>query len=236
MPCFKTVKNILMYLSLAPLLFACTTGGAGAAREPSTLDAAGQAQAVQDLLTQAADIAVNRLGRPDGYWGDPRLRIRMPDDLMRLEKALRRLGLEHYAEEFVESMNRAAEEAVPSTKPVLIAAVRKMQLADAVAIVRGDADAATRYFRTHTESQLNAQLKPIIARATAQAGVTAAYKRMLRKSAFLDKRLDPARLDLDAYVTEAALDGLYVMLAEEERRIRRDPRARTTELLRKAFR
>lgn len=230
------MKNILMCLSLAPMLFACATSGAGPAREPSTLDTATQGRAVQELLGQAADIAVNRLGKPDGFWGDPRVRIRMPDDLARLEKALRRLGLEHHAEEFVESLNRAAEEAVPSAKPILIAAVRDMQLVDAVAIVQGDADAATRYFRAHTEAQLRTQFKPIIARATAKAGVTGAYKRMLRKSAFLDKRLDPARLDLDAYVTAAALDGLYFMLAEEERHIRRDPRARTTELLKKAFR
>jgi len=225
-----------MCLSVAPLMLACVASGTSPARESPTLNAASQAQVVRDLLTQAADTAVNRLGKPDGYGGDPRVRIRMPEDLARLEKTLRRLGVEHYAEEFVESMNRAAEEAVPSAKPILLAAVQDVQPGEAVAIVQGDADAATRYFRAHTESQLRTQFKPIIARATAQAGVTAAYKRMLRKSTFLDKRVDPARLDLDAYVTREALDGLFVMLAEEERRIRQDPRARTTELLKKAFR
>jgi hypothetical protein len=235
-PCFNAMKNILICLSVAPLLLACAAGGIGAARDPSPLDADAQAQVVQDLLGQATDNTVNRLGRPDGYGGDPRVQIRMPEALARLEKTLRRLGQERYAEEFVESMNRAAEAAAPSAKPILTAAVRKLQPEDAVSIVQGNHDAATRYFRTHTEAELMAEFKPIIARATAQAEVTAAYKRMLRKSAFLDKRVDPARLDLDAYVTQAALDGLFVILAEEERRIRQDPRARTTELLKKAFR
>jgi hypothetical protein len=230
------MKNILICLSVAPLLLACAAGGTGAARDPSPLDADAQAQVVQDLLGQATDNTVNRLGRPDGYGGDPRVQIRMPEALARLEKTLRRLGQERYAEEFVESMNRAAEAAAPSAKPILTAAVRKLQPEVAVSIVQGNHDAATRYFRTHTEAELMAEFKPIIARATAQAEVTAAYKRMLRKSAFLDKRVDPARLDLDAYVTQAALDGLFVILAEEERRIRQDPRARTTELLKKAFR
>ena len=157
----------------------------------------------------------------------------MPEELRRFEKALRRYGLERYAEEFAESLNRAAEAAVPVAKPVLLAAIRDMSLSDAVGIVRGDDDAATRYFRAHTDAVLREHLKPIVAEATARANVTAAYKRLMKKAAFLEKAVEPGYLDLDTYVTRAALDGLYLLMAEEERRIRRNPLARTTDLLKK---
>jgi len=230
------MQKVLTGLSLTLLLFACASGGAGPAPEPAAVDTAGQARAIREMLTQSAALAVNRLGQPDGYAGDPRVRIPLPEELMRLDKTLRRLGLERYTEEFVDSLNRAAEQAVPAAKPILVEAVRKLTLADAVSIVRGDETAATRYFRAGTEKELFAQLKPLIAQATGQTGVTAAYKRMLRKATLLDKRAEPGRLDLDNYVTQGALDGLFVMLADEERRIRRDPRARTTDLLKKVFR
>jgi len=193
-------------------------------------------QAVRQTLSQSADTAVNRLGRADGYWANPLVRIPLPEELRRFEKALRRYGLERYAEEFAESLNRAAEAAAPHAKPVLLAAISDMSLSDAAGIVRGDDGAATRYFRVHTEAALRERLRPIVADATAQANVTMAYKRLMKKAAFLEKAEQPGRLDIDAYVTQAALDGLFLLMEEEERRIRRNPQARTTDLLKKIFR
>jgi len=193
-------------------------------------------QAVRQTLSQSADTAVNRLGRADGYWANPLVRIPLPEELRRFEKALRRYGLERYAEEFAESLNRAAEAAAPHAKPVLLAAISDMSLSDAVGIVRGDDGAATRYFRVHTEAALRERLRPIVADATAQANVTMAYKRLMKKATFLEKSVEPGRLDIDAYVTQAALDGLFLLMEEEERRIRRNPQARTTDLLKKIFR
>lgn len=195
-----------------------------------------QTKAVRQALEQSADQAVNQLGRTDGYWANPRLRIPLPAELHSLEKTLRRYGLERYVEDFAQSLNRAAEAAIPVAKPVLMAAIRDMSLRDALAIVRGDDQAATQYFKAHSDAVLQERLKPIVAQATENANVTAAYKRLLKKAAFLGKSVDLARLDLDAHVTRAALDGLYLIMAEEERRIRRDPLARSTELLRKIFR
>jgi len=195
-----------------------------------------QAQAVRQALSQSADTAVNSLGRADGYWANPRVRVPLPEELRRIEKALRRYGLERYAEEFAESLNRAAEAAVPVAKPVLLAAIHDMSLNDVAAIVRGNDDAATRYFREHTETALRERLRPIVADATAHANVTASYKRLMKKAAFLEKAVEPGRLDLDAYVTRAALDGLYLLMAEEEQRIRRNPLARGTDLLKQVFR
>jgi len=225
--------TFLFFLSLS----ACVGSLAGQlARDIPTPDTDTQAQAVRQALLQSVDMAVNSLARADGYWANPQVRIPLPEELRRAEKVLRRYGLERYAEEFAESLNRAAEAAVPVAKPVLLAAIRDMSLSDAVGIVRGDEDAATRYFRAHTDAALRERLKPIVADATARANVTAAYKRLMKKAAFLEKAAVPGQLDLDAYVTRAALDGLYLLMAEEERRIRRNPLARTTDLLKKVFR
>ena len=222
-------------LLLTPMLLAaCGSGLPGLVRPAEELVSADVV--VRELLDQSVDRAANRLGLPDGFWGDPRVRIGLPEELARLEKGLRRLGLERYSDELRESLNRAAEQAMPAVKPVVLDAVRDVTLADAVAIVRGDENAASRYFRMHTEASLRANLKPIVAEATGRGGVAAAYKRLLKRAAFLEKVVEPGELDLDAYVTRAALDGLFLTMAEEERRIRRDPRARTSELLRKAFR
>jgi hypothetical protein len=232
-PCLSAMKAIpatfLFYLSLsagAPIALAATS--------KTDLDA--QAQAVRQALSQSVDQAVNQLGRAGGYWANPRVRIPLPEELRHVEKTLRRVGLERYADEFDESLNRAAEAAVPAAKPVLVAAIHELSLHDAVTIVRGSDDAATRYFRAHSDAALRERLQPIVADAMARMQVTAAYKRLMKKSAFLDKAVEPGHLDLDAYVTRETLNGLYLLMAEEEQRIRRDPVARTTELLKNVFR
>jgi hypothetical protein len=208
----------------------------GQTRDITALDPEVQAQAVRQMLSQSVDMAVNRLGRTDGYWANPQVRIPLPEELRHVEKVLRHYGLERYTEEFAESLNRAAEAAVPQAKPVLLAAIRDLSLGEAVGIVRGEEDAATHYFQLRTDAALLERFRPIVVEATARANVTASYKRLMKKAAFLDKAVDPGRLDLDAYVTRAALDGLYLLMAEEERRVRRNPLARTTDLLKKVFR
>ena len=227
-------------MKIVSAIFLCCFSLMACAGEPvqvvATTDTDTKALAIRQVLSQSADTAVNRLGRPDGYWTNPQVRIPLPEELHRVEKALRRFGQERYAEEFAESLNHAAEAAVPVAKPVLLAAIRDMSLSDAVGIVRGEDDAATQYFRLHTEAVLRERLKPIVADATERANVTAAYKRLMRKAGFLERVVEPGRLDLDAYVTHTALDGLYLLMAEEERRIRRNPLARTTDLLKKVFR
>jgi len=230
----KTFPGVLLFvLSLS----ACAGSPVGqTARDPVATDPDTQAQAIRQALSQSVDVAVNRLGRADGYWANPQVRIPLPESLRRVEKTLRRYGIERYADDFAESLNRAAEAAMPAAKHVLLAAIRDISLDDAMGIVRGDEDAATRYFRLHTDAALHARLEPIVAQATASANVTAAYKRLMKKATFLDKAADPGSLDLDAYVTRAALDGLYLLMTEEERRIRRNPLARTTDLLKKVFR
>lgn len=229
----KTAPALLLYcLSL----MACTGALNGQVRVVSAIDPDTQAQAIRQALSQSADVAVNRLARADGYWANPQVRIPLPEELRNLEKTLRHYGLERYAEEFAESLNRAAEAAVPLAKPVLLAAIRDMSLDEATNIVRGNDDAATDYFRAQADAVLRERFKPVVADATARANVTGTYKRLVKKAMFLEKATGSGQVDLDAYVTRAALDGLYLLMAEEERRIRHNPLARTTDLLKKVFR
>ena len=192
--------------------------------------------AVRELLVQAATSAADRLGRPNGYYGDPRFRIPSPEPVARLEQGLRRYGLERYADELVRGMNRAAETAMPAVKPVLLETARGISLSDAVAIIGGSSDAATRYFRAHSEADLAIRIKPLVADATARVGVLASYKRLLRKVAVLDRSLDLSRIDLDAYVTREALGGLFSAMAEEERRLRANPVGGGADMLQRMFR
>ncbi len=194
-----------------------------------------QATALRELLSQGSIQAVALLGRPDGYFANPRVHIPLPENLQRIEHTLRRLGQGGLADEFVLSMNRAAESAAPEAKAVFLEVVRGLSLRDAVDIVRGPDDAATRYLRIHADATLTNRFRPIVARATEQVGVTARYKKLTRRATFAGGALDLSRFDLDNYVTQRALDGLFVLIADEEQRIRHDPAARTTELLRKVF-
>ena len=163
------------------------------------------------------------------------MRIPLPESLKNVEDGLRAIGQERYADEFVATMNRAAERAAPETVDILVDTIGSLSLTDARAVVEGADDAATRYLEQHAGPRLAEAILPIVRDATSAAGVTAAYKAMVDRLGFLGTYMDVQSLDLDAYVTEKALDGLYLKLAEEEKLIRDDPAARTTDLLKKVF-
>jgi hypothetical protein len=200
-----------------------------------SLDAATVAAGLREALEQGTARAVQSLGQENGFWSHPRLRIPMPEKLQQLDKGLRRIGQDRLADDFVRSLNRAAEQATPAAREIFVGAIRKMTIQDAVAILRGPQDAATQYFRQHTQTPLAQTFRPIVTRSTQAVGVTANYKRLVEKAAPLGI-VDTHALDIDDYVTRKALDALYELVADEERRIREDPVARTTELLRKVFR
>ena len=159
----------------------------------------------------------------------------MPDSLVWVEKSLRTLGQDQLADEFVASMNHAAEQAVPEAAAIFSDAIQAMTLDDARAILTGPDDAATQYFRTRTETALTERMLPIVTRTTGTAGVTAAYKRMLSSAGGMTGLLSGDATDLDGYVTREALDGLYAMVAVEEKRIRENPAARSSDLLKRVF-
>jgi hypothetical protein len=166
----------------------------------------------------------------------------MPEKLHMVENTLRVLKQDKLADEFVATMNHAAEQAVPEAAGVFGDAIKGMSIEDATAILMGTNNAATQYFRRTTETNLFAKFLPIVKRATDQTGVTATYKQLTEKAggansfgSFGRSLLGTESLDVDAYVTNKALDGLFKMVAEEEKSIRENPAARTTALLQKVF-
>ncbi len=198
------------------------------------LDAQTIAAGLKQALEVGSERAAGTLGRVDGYLKNPPVHIPVPDQLQRAESLLRKVGAGKYADQFVTSLNRAAEAAAPKAKPIFVDVIRNMTIEDAVGILRGGDDAATQYFRRHSQDRLIAIFRPVVARTTSDVGVTAYYKRFVDKAGRTGL-VDTRGLDLDDYVTRKALDGLFYMLAQEERRIRQDPLARTTQLLRQVF-
>ena len=159
----------------------------------------------------------------------------MPDSLKSVEKVLRKVGQDKYADEFEMTMNSAAEQAVPLTLNVLKQAIQQMTVEDARSILDGDDDAATRYLKRVGSDDLRRQISPIVQEATAKTGVTKVYKKMYDKMGFAGKYINLEDYDVDQYVTDKTMHGLFVKIAEEEKKIRENPQERTTELLKQVF-
>ena len=193
-----------------------------------------QIESLRQALTQGAETSVSTLARKDGFLGNDKVRIPLPDGLQRADKTLRRFGMERYSDELITSMNRAAEAAVPEARTLLVGAIKKMSVTDAKSILTGGDDAATRYFRTNTETALAGKFKPIVDKAMQKVKFAETYNRFAGKGAkfgLLDKR--DARLD--DYITRKAMDGLFLVMAEQEKAIRANPLEATGALAKKIF-
>ena len=209
-------------------------GSADAPPERSGLTPGEMDQGIRDALGNGVQVAVRQLGQRGGYLDDPQVRIPLPGNLQKVEGVLRRLGQDGLADEFVQTMNHAAEQAVPEATDVFLGAIRDMSVEDARGIVTGPNDAATQYLRRSSADELTARFRPIVESATDKAGVTVAYKNMLDRAGPM-AQMAVGETDLDGYITDKALDGLFLKIAEQERLIRTDPAARTTDLLKKVF-
>ena len=211
---------------------AVTSSSAASATGPSQTEIVA---GLKEALDTATASAVSMLGKPGGFLDNPQVRIPLPSQLDWVEKGLRQAGQEELADEFITTMNQAAEEAVPAALEQFQSAINAMSMEDARGILNGPDDAATEYFRKHSESSLREQFLPIVKETTASAGVTSAYKDMTAPVAGLGGMFGVKSVDVDEYVTDKTLDGLFSMVAQEEARIREDPLARSTELLKKVF-
>jgi hypothetical protein len=201
------------------------------------------ADGLKQALSKGVASAITNLARPDGFLANPKVKIQMPEKLATVEKTLRALKQDAYADEFVTTMNRAAEAAVPEALPIFTDALKSMTIEDAKKLVSGGDDSATQFFKGKGDKQIQEKMAPIIKAATEKAGVTASYKKLVSQfqlnnsavTTLFGKNFDASSLDVDKYVTQKASDGLFKMIAEEEKRIRENPAARTTELLQKVF-
>jgi hypothetical protein len=203
-------------------------------------------QGLEDALAKGLQQAIARLGHDGGFLTNLNVKIPMPEKLQTVEKALRTMKQDNLADDFVATMNRAAEQAVPEAGSVFASALKQMTIEDAKSILSGPNDAATQYFQKTTQTNLYARFYPIVQKATAKTGVTAAYKNLMGKanmaqglgsigSALSGSLLGNDSMDIDAYVTNKAMEGLFKMVAEEEQQIRQNPVARTTAMLQKVF-
>ena len=190
--------------------------------------------ALRTALEKGTQAAVAKLGRTDGFLGNELVRIALPESAQRAERLMRRVGMGRYADQLIVTMNRAAEAAVPEARSLFVQSVRKMTLRDAKGILTGGDTAATDYFRRTTREPLQKRFRPIVHNATAKVQLARAYDRYADKAAAVGL-LREEDTDLDEYVTQKALDGLFLMVAEEEKKIRKDPIGTGSSIIRKVF-
>ena len=201
-------------------------------------DTGTEAQGVKELLTVAADRAVRAVARLDGFARNSSLRIGMPSDLEHLPTYIAKYGYQPQIDAFILSLNRAAEKGATKAAPLFVEAIRETAFDTPGKILSGGDTAATDYFRGKNSEKLYNALKPAIAAEMAEAGVLRAYREMLAKydeESVLVFPVDKWDFDMEGYVTGKTLDGLFATMGGEEKRIRKEPAARTTELLRQVF-
>ncbi|OGA16359.1 MAG: hypothetical protein A3I63_00570 [Betaproteobacteria bacterium RIFCSPLOWO2_02_FULL_66_14] len=185
-------------------------------------------------LEKGSLAAVATLGRTDGFLGNEKVRIPLPDSLDSVASVMRRFGMGKYADELVQTMNRAAEAAVPEAKALFVDAVRKMTVQDAKAILGGGDTAGTEYFKRSTSDPLRARFLPIVAKATKKVKLADRYNEYASKGERFGL-VSKEDANLDNYVTQKALDGLFYVVAEEEKKIRRDPVGTASSIIKKVF-
>jgi hypothetical protein len=210
--------------------------GVGPARQPAAgaVDDKTGAAGIKEALAVGTENAVKSLGRVNGYFGNDAVKILMPQKIQKVADVARMAGYQKQVDEFVLSMNRAAEAAAPLAAKYFGDAIRDMSLEDVRGILAGGDTAATDFFSRKTRDKLHAAFKPVVSKKVGEVGATRAYKDMMGSFESVPM-MGRQSLDLDDYVTNKSLDGLFHMVAQEEKNIRSNPAARTTDLLKTVF-
>ncbi len=190
--------------------------------------------ALKEAISIGSDNAVKSVSELDGYLANQAIKIVIPKEFEMVANGLSKIGYNKPVDDFILSMNRAAEKAAPEAKTIFINAIKEMTFDDAKKILNGNDTATTDYFKSKASEELYAAFSPIISSSVNEVGATRYYKTMADKFALLPF-MKTENLNLDNYVTNQALDGLFYMIGEEEKKIRTDPKARVTELLKKVF-
>ncbi len=189
---------------------------------------------LKEALTQGVGKAVSTLGADNGFFGNKDVKIPLPKSLQKIEKGMKLMGMGKQSDELVLKMNRAAEAAVPEAKALLVGSIKQMSVADAKAILTGPQDAATQYFKKTTSAQMSERFLPIVQKATANVQLAASYNKYAEMgSKFGVVKKEDA--NIEQYVTNKTLDGVYFMIAKEEAAIRNDPLGQASSLLKKVF-
>lgn len=208
---------------------------ATSSKQASNLDIATIISGLKEALTVGSERAVASVSKPGGYLKNADIHIPLPPQIEKAGSLMRQYGMGSLADEFETSINRAAEKAAPQATDILVNAIKTMSIDDAKNILNGADNAATEYFRKHTSDQLRTLFKPTIDESLDKVGSTQYYNQITDKIADIPVVGKNININLPDYVTEQALDGLFTMLASEEKKIRENPAARTTELLKTVF-
>jgi hypothetical protein len=192
------------------------------------------ASGLKAALEKGAGVAVDLLGKTDGFFGNGAVKIPLPDSLKKYEKFMHSVGMGKYADELVLTMNRAAESAVPEAKKLFAESIRKMSVQDAKGVLTGGQTSGTEYFKRSTTDQLKEKFLPIVKKATARVKLAEKYNQYAQKGVQFGL-VKKEQANLDDYVTQKALDGLFFMVAEEEKKIRQDPVKAGSDIIKKVF-
>lgn len=207
----------------------------GAETGGSDLDTSTIISGLKEALSVGSKRAIDTIGQTDGFLENPKIRIPLPPQVEKAGELMRQFGMSGLADEFETSMNRAAEAAAPEATNIVIDAIKNMSIDDARQILNGEDDSATQYFKDKTSDRLTKLFRPSIESSLDQVGSTRYYNQLSDQVAAIPVVGQNLNMDLPGYVTEQALSGLFTMLAVEEKKIRDNPAARTTELLKKVF-
>lgn len=189
---------------------------------------------LKEALSIGTENAIKAVSKTDGFFSNPMVKILLPDKIQKGADVIAKLGFQKQVDDFILSMNRAAEAAAPKATDLFVDAIKTMSFDDARKILQGEETAATQYFKDKTSNKLYDEFKPVVVSNMNKVGVTKAYKDMMTPYESLPL-VPKESMDLDHYVTHKALDGLFLMIGQEEKKIRTDPAARVTELLKTVF-
>ncbi|WP_339079765.1 DUF4197 domain-containing protein [Pseudomonas sp. TMP9] len=189
---------------------------------------------LKDALSQGAKVAVQQLGKPGGFSNNPEVRIELPGNLGKAAKTMKMMGMGAQVDQLEASMNKAAEAAVPQAQALLLDSVKKMTVQDAKSILSGPQDSATQYLNKTSREQIRTKFLPIVKQATDQVGLAKQYNSFAGQAASFGV-IDAKSANIENYVTEQALDGLFSMIAEQEASIRQNPAGAATSLAKKVF-
>lgn len=200
----------------------------------TSLSEADITKGLKEALDVGAKNAVGNVSKVDGFLKNPKVKIPFPPEVKKVETTVRKVGMDKQADDFIEALNRAAEDAAKSATPIFVEAIKNMTLTDAKSILKGNETAATEYMKGKTSSELAAIFKPIVQKSMQKVQVTKYWKPVITKynQIPMTQKVNP---DLEKYVTEKAIEGLFKMIAEEEIKIRKDHAARVTDILKSVF-
>lgn len=228
---------LTMALVAQPLLAADISAlmGKFGINKNATLNDTKIAGGLKEALRVGIDKTVTLLGKTDGYYKNDLVKISMPEQIKPIESILRKVGMGNKTDEFILSMNRAAEAAAPKARDIFIEAIASMSIDDAKKLLEGKETAATDFFKAKTYNSLSQAYKPVISKTMGQYGVTGQYQNLIGKYKALPFASQIPAFDLDQYVVKKSLDGLFYMVGKQEQAIRKDPAARVSELLQQVF-